>query len=514
MNETSEPDALQRFRALVAQRLGLYFDDYKIGQLATLLEQRCAGLGNLTTPQYLALLEDGAESARELRCLAPKLTVAETYFMRNSASFEALVSEALPNRLAAAPGGLRMLSAGCASGEEAYSMAIAALALGTDPAAVRILGVDVNPAALDRARAARYSTWSLRQTPESLAERWFHRRGKEFELVDSVRRVVEFQEANLLDGEAAFWKPSAFDIVFCRNVLMYLTPGAAKAVVDRLTESLAPGGYLFLGDAETLRGLSHAFQLCHARDAFFYRKRSETFGPADMPAETTAPPVGQLDPSPGGNGMGGAHWRPPPAAMDAGWIEAIRESSDRIEQLSVRPAAVDQPVQTPRQELDAAARLLEQERYSDALELLGTLPPERGDDPEALLLQGVLLAHRNRLSDAEAVCRRLLARDDLNAGAHFLMALCREGAGDLATAAEHDEAAIYLDPGFAMPQLHLGRLARRSGELDRARRSLEQALELLAREDSSRILLFGGGFGRDALTQVCRAELRACGEGA
>jgi chemotaxis protein methyltransferase CheR len=219
----------------------------------------------------------------------------------------------------------------------------------------------------------------------------------------------------------------------------------------------------------------------------------------------------QLDQSPGANGTAGAHWRPPPAALDTSWIEAIRESSDRIEQLSVRPAAADHPAQTPRQELDAAARLLEQERYSDALELLGAMPPERGDDPEALLLQGVLLAHRNRLSDAEAVCRRLLARDDLKAGAHFLMALCKEGAGDLEAAAEHDEAAIYLDPGFAMPQLHLGRLARRSGELDRARRCLEQALDLLAREDSSRILLFGGGFGRDALAQVCRAELRACG---
>ncbi|MBI2944200.1 MAG: methyltransferase domain-containing protein [Candidatus Wallbacteria bacterium] len=514
MNDSAEPDALQRFRLLVAQRLGLYFDDYKTGQLASLLEQRCAGLGNLSTPEYLALLEDGAESARELRCLAPKLTVAETYFMRNSASFEALVSEALPARLASAPGGVRMLSAGCASGEEAYSMAIAALALGTDPAAVRILGVDVNPAALDRARAARYSIWSLRQTPDSLAERWFHRRGKEFELVEPVRRMVEFQEANLLDGDAAFWKPAAFDVVFCRNVLMYFTPSAMKAVVDRIAESLAPGGYLFLGDAETLRGLSHAFQLCHAREAFFYRKRAKSSGLAEVPAEALAPPVAQLDPSPRVNGAAGAQLRPPPAGLDSSWIEAIRQSSDRIEQLSIRPAAADLPAQSPRQELDAAARLLEQERYSDALELLGAMPPERGDDPEALLLQGVLLVHRNRLSDAEAVCRRLLARDDLNAGAHFLMALCREGAGDFAAAAEHDEAAIYLDPGFAMPQLHLGRLARRSGELDRARRCLEQALDLLAREDSSRILLFGGGFGRDALAQVCRAELRACGEGA
>jgi chemotaxis protein methyltransferase CheR len=71
--------------------------------------------------------------------------------------------------------------------------------------------------------------------------------------------------------------------------------------------------------------------------------------------------------------------------------------------------------------------------------------------------------------------------------------------------------ALYLDPGFAMPRLHLGLLSRRSGDRDAARRELEQALDLLQREDPSRLLLFGGGFGRGALVALCRAELAACG---
>ena len=83
--------------------------------------------------------------------------------------------------------------------------------------------------------------------------------------------------------------------------------------------------------------------------------------------------------------------------------------------------------------------------------------------------------------------------------------------GDSQQAVEHDRTAIYLDAGFAMPHLQLGRMARREGRIETARRELGQALRLLAREEASRILLFGGGFRRAALTQLCHSELQACG---
>jgi chemotaxis protein methyltransferase CheR len=99
----------------------------------------------------------------------------------------------------------------------------------------------------------------------------------------------------------------------------------------------------------------------------------------------------------------------------------------------------------------------------------------------------------------------------LNTGAHYLIALCRESAGDRRGAIEHDQTAIYLDATFAMPRLHLGLMARRAGDRETARRELKYALTLLKREDASRLLLFGGGFGRDALAALCRAELDSAG---
>jgi len=105
----------------------------------------------------------------------------------------------------------------------------------------------------------------------------------------------------------------------------------------------------------------------------------------------------------------------------------------------------------------------------------------------------------------------LLMVDELNAGAHYVLALCRENSADRAGAAEHDRVAVYLDPTFAMPRLHLGLLARHAGDRDTARRELEQALLLLRSEDPSRLLLFGGGFNREALIVLCRSALRDCG---
>jgi len=158
-----------------------------------------------------------------------------------------------------------------------------------------------------------------------------------------------------------------------------------------------------------------------------------------------------------------------------------------------------------------AVALIERERFDEARELLCALPEARARDPEVLLLHAVLHSHGGDLAAAERVCTELLALDETNAGAHYLMALCRESAGDHPGALAQDRIAAHLDPGFAMPRLHLGLLARRAGERDEARRELRHALLLIEQEEGARLLLFGGGFSRRALRTLCRAELAACG---
>ena len=146
-----------------------------------------------------------------------------------------------------------------------------------------------------------------------------------------------------------------------------------------------------------------------------------------------------------------------------------------------------------RPDLSRIVQVLRAERFADALDLLQKLPPTSGDDPDAQLLKAIILTQRGDTVEAERVGKRLLQRDDLNAGAHHVLALCRDAAGDQPGAIEHDRMSAYLDPGFAMPRLHLGLIFRRRQESRQARVELQDALILLQREEPARLLLFGGG---------------------
>jgi chemotaxis protein methyltransferase CheR len=504
-------------------RLGLHFDVDKLSLLGEILGRRAEANGHTPT-SYIRAIEARGEADGEIGTLAEALTVTETYFFRNAEQFRALVEVVIPSRTPTQPPGspLRILSAGCASGEEAYSLAMLARDR-PELAGVRVsvIGVDVNPSALERAAKARYSSWALRETSPEAQARFFHNDGREFLLDGEVRASVTFQRRNLIEDDPAFWRPGSFDVVFCRNVLMYFAPDTAQAVVTRFSRSLVPGGFLFLGYAETMRGLSQDFHLRHTHGTFYYQKRDSTNargyeifdqGFAALPRDL--PPPSRYDSSSSNHGL-------VRDGLDQSWIESIRHSSERVESLTSRAqsdasraARLDvtkRARERPSFDLSRVVDLMRQERFGEAGAVLAELPPESTHDADVLLLRAVLLTHGGDLAAAETLCREVLMLDEMSAGAHYLTALCREDARDRVGAADHDRVAVYLDPSFAMPRLHLGLLARRGGDFGAARRELVEALALLQREDTSRLLLFGGGFGREGLIALCRAELRSCG---
>lgn len=487
----------EQFRDMIAAQLGLRFDDSKLGILGELLQRRADALG-LPVDSYLAQLErDPAEAG----LLAEELTVGETYFFRNIDQFRAFSEIVLPHAMAArgADQRLSILSAGCSSGEEPFTIAmLARTALPMPPWQLSIRAIDLNPAALRKAASGRYGGWALRETPAEMRERWFTPAGRDLLIDPGLRASIRFDRRNLADPTSDIWQAGAYDAIFCRNVLMYFTPAIQQAVVARITNALAPGGYLFLGHAETLRGLSQDFHLVHTHDTFYYQRRPAGERSPALPAgvEAVWPAVFAAAPL------------PTPGAPDIGWYAAIGDASRRIEALT-RPAE-PAPPEIPQWSLAVALDLLQRERFAEALDRIAGLPPAAAEDPDVLLLEALLLLQHGRLDAAVDVCRTLLARDELHAGANYVLALCFDGRGDSAAAINHYGVASYLDPEFAMPLLRRGLLARRAGALGDARRDLAQALDLLLHEDTSRLLLFGGGFTRAALSRLCASELRAC----
>lgn len=499
MNVSTASHELERFRTAISQRLGLQFDDTKLDLLDTVLRQRLDALGRPDSA-YLRDLEE-EPTAEELGALAREITVTETYFFRNNEQFRALAEIVLPARMRARAMSkvLHILSAGCASGEEPYSIAIVARETVADPSwSVLIRAIDVNPGAIEKAERARYSSWALRGTPPDILARWFRSAGRDMVLDDAARAAVNFEGRNLAADDPELWLPAAYDVVFCRNVTMYFAPEQMRAVIARISHSLVPGGFLFLGHAETLRGVSDDFHLRHTHGTFYYERKESAGRDIPEPIPLAAASVATHAPRSDTSGE---------------WVTAIRQASERVAALIPLESAPGPTELLPSRNPDVARGLdlLRSERYMEALASVQGLRPEADKGPDILLLEAVLLAHSGQLASSEDACLRLLRIDELNAGAHYALALCRDSSGDTCGAAEHDRIAAYLDPAFAMPRLHLGLLARRAGEREAARRELGHALVLLQREEPARLLLFGGGFKREALIALCEAALVDCG---
>ena len=451
---------IARLRELLAERLGMTFDDKRDPQLAEILHARATQHG-LTGRGYLDRL--GTAWNNELTALAEAVTINETYFFRNIEQFNVLAEVVLPERVRARSGErrLRLLSVGCSTGEEAYTLAMVA-AERVDPRwDVSIAGLDVNRAALRVAAAGRYSRWSLRETPAAAQHRWFRTVAEGVEIDERLRERVRFLEYNAANDDALLFAPDTYDVVFCRNLLMYLTPATAAATVARITRALAPGGYLFLGHTDTLGSRPPALTVQHSHGTFYYQK--------------------------------GAHHQQPDAPQKTPEHRPTKPVRRQIK---------------PRQR-DDVVQLVQEERYGEALTVLDGIGTAEADRPDVMLVRGAVLAHLGHTGRAAAVCRRLLDRDALNPDAHHLLAGCLEGDGETAAALEHHRMAAHLDAGFAMPRLRLGLIARRRGELGTAERELDRAVTLLRHESGERILLFGGGFGRGALIALCHAELAA-----
>lgn len=230
----------------ILERFGLTFSPSRASALERGIERAAAALEDGSVPMLLARLQ--GRDPHALGALADELTIAETYFFRDANSFspveEAVKRAELEGRT------VRVWSAGCATGEEAYSLAIRALlARGTSTLPIEIIGTDLSPRAIAAAERAVYRAWSFRGVPDEVRERWFEPIATGFRPRQEVRDVVRFRVANLLDADAA---PSYVDVAFCRNVFIYLDETATARAVQALVSALNPSGVLVLGPSDPL----------------------------------------------------------------------------------------------------------------------------------------------------------------------------------------------------------------------------------------------------------------------
>lgn len=268
------PDEFRLLRDLVNEHAGLHFDEGSAYLFDRRLGERLAALDLAGFDEYYKYLRFNVRGRAELEEAIEVLTTNETYFMRQDYQLRAFRDEVLP-RVAQANADRRRLvvwSAGCSTGEEAYSIAAmvhqSAAFIDWD---IRIIGSDISKQCLSTARRGVYRGASFRTAPPEFVASYFVERDDGLHVSDWLRKYCYFGHLNLLDGLKASTL-GRVDVVFCRNVLIYFDAGSRKRVIDNLYDRLVPGGFLLLGHSESLLNLSTAFELVHLSSDLVYRR--------------------------------------------------------------------------------------------------------------------------------------------------------------------------------------------------------------------------------------------------
>lgn len=453
---------LESIHTLVRERTGLAFAPSR-------RQQTEAGIRKA---MEAAAIGDGAVFVRALssdersfELLIENLTVAETYFFRDREQFEVLRRQVLPELIRRLPDRepLRLWSAGCATGEEPYSLAI----LLEQEALERhshIIATDISREAVARARRGTYGAWSLRDNPPELATgQYFQRRGDTFVLLERVRRRVEFAVFNLASDRYApdITGPSGFDLILCRNVLIYFDAAAIERVARQLFGSLREGGWLITGPSDPPLWQHAPFETLLTPAGILYRRR------ADSRAARSQPAIGK------------------PRCV-AGHPMLLARQTPQV----ARPPMVATPVPKPAATACSGAR---------------TEPAPVRSATGLAALQA--LATQADAAGIVSAVEAAIAAEPLSPELHYFRAITQMSAGRYDQAAASLRRALYLDHSMAVAHFALASIHARRGSIAQARRCYRNVIALCGSRRAEEIVPFSEGEETRRLVEAARAQL-------
>ena len=476
--DRTDSAAIPAILALLRARTGVEIPSKQHGSAAPAIRRAMLRTPARSMTEFHAILPTDAGA---FDALVDELTVGETYFFRDTRQFALLRERIIPAivRSRRPDHAIAVWSAGCASGEEPYSIAMVLNELGLS-AQARVVGTDVSTGRLESARAGSYSRWSLRGVAPAIIHRYFRRSASRFELMPAIRSAVRFSHLNLGEPFPAAFSPARFDLIVCRNVLIYFDAPAIARVVQQFAGALADGGWLLLGPSDPpIHGPEWEVMLTDA--GLVYRRR---------------PRSGATEPS-------------APTRLGT----AARSAAP-----DMRPPTTDPTVRQPRPTSSFLPRLGQDEiaRPDHAVRPLVTSASrpvtlsEDAADPAAANLAAIVREHANagRASAAALLCIAALEAHPAFAELHLLSALLMAETGDGEAAARAAKRALYLDARCPMAHIALGSALIRGTDEAGARRSFHNAMRLLDTMESSAIVPASGGETVASIRGIVRSRLR------
>jgi len=498
-----------RFCELIQARTGIRVGESRRRVLAHALKESAESVEHADLDQLFSSLVEAKTDSGVWNDLIRKVTIGETYFFRDSEIIDALRSHILPYLRAChrTDRTLRLWSAGCATGEEPYTLAILLRQIFSDIDRWRILilATDINRQALKHAAAGRYRDWSFRETDPVVRDAYFTRDGSTYTLKPVLREMVTFAYHNLAEDNYPLPtnQTDNLDLILCRNVTIYLPIPLIHDIANRFYQCLSNGGWLIVGPSETHLEIYRQFRTLSFNGATAYQKVADSapatnlwstapeaspVSPALIPqslrvVEPFAPSL--LNPT---NEFGIIHLPEDEMSREKIKIDpsSLQTESDNL--LRVDPERLQSPSSTTR--LGIAERgdlcqqgeaFVKQHRYDEARQCFLSCLAREPDSTKALYLMACLEANVGRLQEARTWAEKALHRDPLLSEVHHKLALIHEVLGELREAVSRLKKVIYLDPNFILAHFGLFHLYQRTANPIEAERHRTIAVHLASK---------------------------------
>ncbi len=469
----------QKVRDFVARRTGLSFPEKKRGELERAVYEALKATEYNSIDDYLEALS-GAAKPGEMDKLINLLTVGETYFYRDERQFKLLQNDILPKLIserASTTRRLRIWSAGCATGEEPYSIAITMRELVPyiDTWDTLVLGTDINRESLRRAEAGHYGQWSFRAMPDNWLDSYFFVSSeREFHISEAIKKIVDFDYLNLKEGTfpSSFNNTCDMDLIICRNVSIYFDQKTTDRMMEGFYDSLADGGWLLMGASDPIPP-KERFWARNYSGVFIYQKKSPASDARNR--ERKGDNSGRITLS--STVLGGTEDK---RGDNVGPADALAESRALIE--------VGQPVLAADQ---LASRLKEEPKSCEALFLMAKAAIARG-----------------QLSQAKKWAQKVTKVDKLNVKAYYLLSTIYQGLEDEDRAIECLKKTIYLDKYFIPGHFTLGCLYKKQKRLVMGRKAFKNVVRLMIGRQKDEVVPETNGTTFGQLLEVAEMNLR------
>jgi chemotaxis protein methyltransferase CheR len=442
-------DNIRQARDFISRHYGIHHPADRLADLGKKLAQVAPLLGYTQPCELISTLLSGELAEDQLQQLVEALTIGETYFFREPRAIEALLNAVLPDIQQRQGRRIRLWSAGCATGEEPYSLAMALDSHCRDPHQwdISILATDINLQSLQKALQGNYTAWSFRTTPTHYKQRYFYPQTDGSFLLDSrIKQMVRFSQLNLAQQD--YPSPAngthQVDVIFCRNVLMYFSPQTITQIVQRFARSLTPGGWLIISQTECSHYFQQEFETVQIGQAFLFRKRNAPIMP------------------------------PLPDTFSELTLSLATQTQHAITNLSTllpktRPPIDIRPIQQTSDEL---------------------------------LEQAKTLANQGKLAEACAQCQTALTKQKLNAYGHYLHAMILQELHQPTEAREALRRVLYLQPDMVMALYTLANLEQQQGHRREAQRHFDNAFRIISVYEDDHLIPHSEGLSAGQLREL------------